>query len=234
MDFRFSIIQHSLEDRPKEACGYIREEHGVREAIRCSNTAHDPTKSFRISPVEYTRDYLAGKILATYHSHPESDSSASPHDEETVKNMLVPMYIYSTLTAEMSAIVPDNMRKAPYEGRHYLPLVYDCATLVQDYFENELGIKSPFLPRTWKDGEFGHSKLVQYMIEQGFERALVPKKYDVILMNLRSSLPNHAAVYLGDSVMLHQLEGVFPTPTVYDGGYFEKVTSHVFRHPKFR
>jgi cell wall-associated NlpC family hydrolase len=53
---------------------------------------------------------------------------------------------------------------------------------------------------------------------------------DVLLMQVAASVPNHAAVYLGDGLILHHLQGRLSSRDVY-GGYWQKVTTHALRHP---
>jgi cell wall-associated NlpC family hydrolase len=52
---------------------------------------------------------------------------------------------------------------------------------------------------------------------------------DAILMQLASPLPNHAAVYLGDQLILHHLQGRLSSRDLY-GGYYLKSTARVLRH----
>jgi cell wall-associated NlpC family hydrolase len=49
------------------------------------------------------------------------------------------------------------------------------------------------------------------------------------LMQLSSSLPNHAAIYLGDQMILHHSQGRLSSRDVY-GGYYWKNTALVLRH----
>jgi cell wall-associated NlpC family hydrolase len=52
---------------------------------------------------------------------------------------------------------------------------------------------------------------------------------DCFLMQVASPVPNHAAVYLGDGLILHHLQGRLSSRDVY-GGYWQKVTTHVLRY----
>ena len=52
---------------------------------------------------------------------------------------------------------------------------------------------------------------------------------DGILMQLESPVPNHAAIYLGDGIVLHHVQGRLSSRDVY-GGYYQKVTAKVLRH----
>ena len=48
-------------------------------------------------------------------------------------------------------------------------------------------------------------------------------------MQVASPVPNHAAVYLGDGLILHHLQGRLSSRDVY-GGYWQKITTHILRY----
>jgi uncharacterized protein YjbI with pentapeptide repeats len=52
---------------------------------------------------------------------------------------------------------------------------------------------------------------------------------DCFLMQVASPVPNHAAVYLGDDMILHHLQGRLSSRDVY-GGYWQKNTTHILRY----
>jgi cell wall-associated NlpC family hydrolase len=56
-------------------------------------------------------------------------------------------------------------------------------------------------------------------------------KGDLILMQIRSRnrVPNHAAIYLGDGMMLHHLHSRLSSRDIY-GGYWQEVTRSIWRH----
>ena len=56
---------------------------------------------------------------------------------------------------------------------------------------------------------------------------------DVLLMQVNSDVPNHAAIYLGDGLILHHLQGRLSSRDVY-GGYWQKITTHILRHQSQR
>ncbi len=56
---------------------------------------------------------------------------------------------------------------------------------------------------------------------------------DVFLMQVNSEVPNHAAIYLGDGLILHHLQGRLSSRDVY-GGYWQKITTHTLRHQSQR
>lgn len=53
---------------------------------------------------------------------------------------------------------------------------------------------------------------------------------DLILMQLGSPLPNHAAIYLGDQIILHHVQNRLSSRDVYGKGYYAKNTVSGYRH----
>ena len=51
----------------------------------------------------------------------------------------------------------------------------------------------------------------------------------VLLMHLESDVPNHAAIYINDQLILHHVQGRLSSRDVY-GGYYQKTTAKVLRH----
>ena len=105
---------------------------------------------------------------------------------------------------------------------------------MRDWFRSERGVLLPNFARFddwWKRGE---NLYLDNFSRVGFEvvnfadlRNLLPG--DCFLMQVASPVPNHAAVYLGDGLILHHLQGRLSSRDVY-GGYWQKVTTHVLRY----
>ena len=52
---------------------------------------------------------------------------------------------------------------------------------------------------------------------------------DALLMQIESPVPNHAAIFLGENLVLHHVQGRLSSRDVY-GGYYQKNTAKVLRH----
>ena len=84
----------------------------------------------------------------------------------------------------------------------------------------------------WDNGQDLYS--LERLRAEGFE--LIdgePRRGDMILMQVRSPVPNHAGVYLGDDLMLHHLYGRLSEKAVYGGMWAER-TRYIVRHREAR
>jgi cell wall-associated NlpC family hydrolase len=52
---------------------------------------------------------------------------------------------------------------------------------------------------------------------------------DALLMHLEASLPNHAAIYVGDQQILHHVQGRLSSRDIL-GGYWLKAVAMAVRH----
>lgn len=58
------------------------------------------------------------------------------------------------------------------------------------------------------------------------------RPHDAILMQAGADRPNHAAIYLGDNLILHHFFGRLSSRDVW-GGYWRKCATHFLRHRSF-
>jgi cell wall-associated NlpC family hydrolase len=99
--------------------------------------------------------------------------------------------------------------QAPLQGRQFAHGILDCYTLFKDFLFREYGIRMNNYEREddwWNKGQELYS-IDRLNAEGLFQIKDEPKRGDIILMNIRSKVANHAAVYLGDGQMLHHLHG---------------------------
>jgi len=132
---------------------------------------------------------------------------------------------------EAFGIIEPSGYQAPLIGRSFVYGVLDCYTLVLDYYQRELGITLPYYVRDDAYGwwERGQNLYAERFAEAGFMAVNTPQPGDVILMQVQSDVANHAAVYLGDGVILHHLVKQLSRRDQY-GGYWQKHTAHILRH----
>ncbi len=80
-----SLIRHALEGRPEEVCGILAgRDDEVLEVYRMTNTEHSPTSYFMDSREQFKvmkaiREQGL-KMVAIYHSHPDTEAYPSARD----------------------------------------------------------------------------------------------------------------------------------------------------------
>lgn len=231
------IRAHAESEYPKEACGFVAVVKGKERYLPCTNVADDPTRNFVIHNEDHAHAEDIGDIIAVVHSHPEAMVKMSPADRVQCANGDKPWIIVTTRkddngkveSGEMCQYEPDGY-KAPLVGRPFVHGVLDCYSLVRDYYAQELGIELPDFERHdnwWNEGQ-------DLYMEHFAEAGCVPikgeiKVGDIILMQVRAPKTNHAAVYIGNSTMLHHMYGRLSTREIY-GGYYQEITRLIVRH----
>jgi cell wall-associated NlpC family hydrolase len=181
------------------------------------------TDQFVIHPEDYAKADEQGQIVAVVHSHPGLPPEPSQADRVACEASGMPWHIVSVPSVAWVSMEPSGY-VAPLVGR-------DCYALVRDWFRAERGVELPNFARFddwWKRGE---NLYLENFAQAGFfpVDADELKVGDCFLMQVASPVPNHAAVYLGDGLILHHLQGRLSSRDVY-GGYWQKVTTHILRH----
>ncbi|MGV0958214.1 MAG: C40 family peptidase [Limnohabitans sp.] len=225
-------LEHARAEYPREACGLLVIRKGREVYARCRNIGVG-TDQFVIHPEDYAAVDIQGEIVGVVHSHPGTSPEPSQADRVACEASGLPWHIVGIPREDWVRIEPTGF-VAPLVGREWSHGVLDCYSLVRDWFRSERGVLLPNFARFddwWKRGE---NLYLDNFSQVGFEvinsadlRDLQPG--DCFLMQVASPVPNHAAVYLGDGLILHHLQGRLSSRDVY-GGYWQKVTTHVLRY----
>lgn len=227
------IRDHAANEYPREACGLIAVIKGRERYLPCRNIAESHNENFVLHPEDYTKAEDLGEVIAVVHSHPDAGNRPSEADRVQCAASGLPWYIVSVNaegeTSDIARYEPENY-EAPLVGRQFAHGILDCYSLVRDYYAREVGLVLPDFKRAdnwWNKGE---DLYMQHFAEAGF----APIKgavhlHDIIIMQVRSPVPNHAGVYIGDGQMLHHMYGRLSTREIY-GGYFQEVTRVIVRH----
>jgi len=222
-------IEHAIEAFPHEACGLLIIRKGREAYVRCRNIAVG-TDQFVIHPEDYAAADTEGEIVAVVHSHPGLPPEPSQADRVACEASGLPWYIVGIPSQTWARIEPSGY-VAPLVGREWSHGVLDCYALVRDWFDRERGVSLPDFVRFdewWKRGE---NLYLENFAAAGFY-VIDPAALqagDCFLMQVASPVPNHAAVYLGDDMILHHLQGRLSSRDVY-GGYWQKNTTHILRY----
>ena len=116
-------------------------------------------------------------------------------------------------------------------GREFVFGVVDCYTLVRDWYAREYGVQLRDYDRRDKFWDRGENLYMDNFAAEGFAKIPLEevRRGDLILMNLVSPLPNHAAIYMGDQQVLHHVQSRLSSRDVY-GSYYRKSTACALRH----
>jgi proteasome lid subunit RPN8/RPN11 len=227
-----AIRAHAVADYPREACGLVAVVKGRERYIPCRNMATTASEHFILHPEDYANADEQGELVAVVHSHPDVPARPSEADKVACEASGLSWLIVAVTKdgpGELVEIEPCGYQ-APLVGRTFAHGVLDCYTLVRDWYQRELGITLPHFdrPDAWWDK--GGDLYMQHFAEAGCEKAEGPlRRGDIILMAIRSRVANHAAIYLGDGLMLHHMYGRLSSRDVYGGMWAEK-TMLVVRH----
>lgn len=229
-----AIKAHAAAEYPREACGLVIVERGRECYVACRNAATTPSEHFVLDHEDYAAAEDRGEVIGVVHSHPDAPPAPSQADRVACEASGLPWHIVAWPGGEMRSIEPCGY-VAPLVGRQFVHGVLDCWSLVRDFYARKLRIElaDAFRPDLWWND--GASDLYTQGLAQRGGVVLDPdaelQPGDVIFMQIRSKngVPNHAAIYLGDTQILHHLYNRLSSRDVY-GGYWREVTRFVARH----
>ena len=222
------IKQYVYENKDIEACGLLSVERGRVQWHPCENKADNPKSHFTIDPLEYKAVADKGDIVGVVHSHPGESPTPSTIDRAACDRLGVPWYIFGK-NDEWIKLEP---KEEAYEllGRPFVFGVYDCFTILQDYFETLDIIVNP-RDYEWEFWKKGKNLYLENFEEEGFVEVTDGslQVHDVILMALNSPIANHAGIYVGRGIMLHHAPSRLSCRDNYNG-IWNHITRAVVRH----
>lgn len=241
-DIRIVMMTEAERSYPNEACGFIVAKGKKSVPIVCHNVAEIPQQQFRISSEEYAKAADQGEIIAVWHTHVNLPPAPSDADKASCEMMGMPYLIQSIFLNEdgdksfsdIQLLEPTGF-EMPYLERPYVFGVFDCWTLVRDYYKREYGITLSEFPRIDKFWQKGYDLFGENWAKEGFAQLIgeEPKVGDLFLMQTDSSGKiNHIGIYIGNEMMLHHAHGRLSRRDIY-GGYWLKHTSHHIRYKDF-
>ena len=152
-----------------------------------------------------------GQIVACYHSHTNSDLNFSPLDIAVSNKTGVEYILYSG--GNFKTHTPAG-RHATYAGRPFYPGVFDCFSLLEDYYKNEFNIELTKMQhelrfvQDWKKYisvvKKSQNVIQSYLRENGFKKCNNTNKGTVVLLKTKLSFPTHMAIIQSDKIILDQ------------------------------
>lgn len=221
--------EHAAQEYPRECCGVVIVVRGKERYVPCRNMA-DTKEHFVMNPEDYAAAEDLGEVLAIVHSHCNLPPIPSQPDLVGCELSGKPWVIVSWPTGNVYAFEPSGY-KAPLIGREFHHGVLDCYALCRDYYKERLGIELPDFPREYEWWLKGQNLYLDNFEEAGFVRVdpSTLREHDAILMQLASPAPNHAAIYIGDNLVLQHVMHRLSSRDVY-GGWYRKCAVAVVRH----
>jgi proteasome lid subunit RPN8/RPN11 len=224
-----AVREHAAESAPRECCGLIVSVDGAATYQRCRNISEND-EQFIMEPDDYAAAADKGQVLGIAHSHNYVSPEPSQADVVGCERSGLPWLIVNHPVGNYTVVEPTGY-VAPLEGRQFVHGVFDCYAIIVDYYKQKLGIALPDFDREEAWWEKGYDLYMQNYEKAGFTDVTGSEilEHDVVIMQCRSPVPNHAGVYLGDSRILQHLTGRLSGVDVY-GGYWQRSTVAVVRH----
>lgn len=172
-----------------------------RGAVYLDNVGGKPSVSLELS----------ANTVAVIKKKPDDQVETISDDERAEMNALQKPFVFVGSSRDVSdAYIPDRYtEKAPYLNRPFLHGIFDCYTLVRDFYRREWGLWLPAnIQRTYGWWEQGDNLYVDGAPKYGFQTVQDVKRNDLIVMKM-GPVPNHGAIYLGDGKILHHIGGRF-------------------------
>jgi proteasome lid subunit RPN8/RPN11 len=212
--------RHASKERPEEACGLVR----AGRYVRCRNVSDAPQEAFEVPAKDMAKAYQAGDLEGVIHSHPGGPWWPSAADMAAQIETGVPWAIVvpgddgAELACHWGAPRPPVFHDGLHVPRAFLHGVSDCYSLVKDYYAEAHDLHMSEFPRDWEwwlRPETPGGLYLDNLEAQGFEVvSTAPHEYaglarpgDAYLMAIRSKVPNHAGVYLGEGLLLEHMHG---------------------------
>jgi proteasome lid subunit RPN8/RPN11 len=220
-------IAHANTSPKREICGVVISYRRRNEYVPCKNIA-EHNEHFVIDQYDYAAAEDAGKIIAIVHSHVNVNPNPSQPDLIGIERSKLPWLIVNTPVNTHTITYPSGY-VAPYVGREFVHGIMDCYSIWRDYYMRELNVEMIDYERSVEWWLKGRDLYEDNYRAAGFVEVQDLQKHDIILMKVASPVQNHAAVYIGNNIILHHVMGKISSQDVY-GGWWRKITTKILRH----
>jgi hypothetical protein len=155
-----------------------------------------------------------------------ADVNVLTFEERELLNFIkIPIITIGSSKHISEIFIPNRyFENAELENRPFLHGLFDCYTLLRDYYKRNFDVYLPTnIQRNWEWWAQGENLYVDNAKDYSFEEVSDIQKHDVLIMKIGSSMPNHGAVYLGEGKILHHLAGRFSTTQDLTLSYKQKI-----------
>lgn len=232
-----AALKHAEQEYPRESCGVVV----GRKYYPCRNIAQDAGEHFHMHPADYAAALEAGEPRLIIHSHPDYPCTPSDADRLGCEETGLPWAIIEVRDGKATQShqwAPEGF-ELPLVGRRFVHGLSDCLSIILDFYKREQGIDLGSYTREddwWNDGKDYYRELLP---KAGFVQVDDELQHgDVLLMQIRAPVPNHAAVYLESGILasephlypapgciLHHMYGQDSKRDPYGGYWLEKTVS---------
>lgn len=226
-----AISAHVAAEYPNEACGVVIQAGRSQEYMPCRNISETPSDAFTISPEDKLSASEKGEIIMVIHSHPDVvQLIPSELDRVQCDWSGVEWGIMSWPDGDFCTLSPREDRD--YVGRQWVLGFADCWSLIREWYQREHGVvlgEYSVDYEWWVEGK--ENRYDDNWEREGFVM-VAPENMqpgDMIMMRVQAPVTNHAAIYLGENLMLHHNFGSLSARVPY-GKYYRDRTVRVVRH----
>ena len=222
-----------LKKYPNEACAFVMP---GGEVFEVDNVHENPKDNFRVDRRDV--DIFMPDCLAFVHSHPDqAELYLSEYDMKTqvafnktfgVANV-TEGYCRDTVYWGSDIATPSLIGRPFRHGPSGSDGKGDCYALIKDFYEIEECVILPEFPRDW---EWWQTK---DLYRDGISKAgFVPieakdvKRGDVFLSQIKSPVPNHGGIYMGNGTVLQHYVGRLSGRTSF--GPWARYVTHWLRY----
>lgn len=200
------IKKLALETPDEEICGFIYEKDRLLHLYPCKNIALNKHEEFEIDNQDYINAAQLGRIYAVYHSHPQNALAAfSEEDLDYSKEWCLPFYLYSVKDDKFLEYIPPTYN-ITLEGQEFCWGSADCYSLIRNYFRQNFQIYMNDYDRDETFESTPENIIMQNFAKENFHMAnttSILHKHDVLVFRSSRAYPQHFAIFMGNSKMLH-------------------------------
>ena len=217
--YKKDIEKYALHNPAQETCGFVLlNNYNQIEVTNELNIHSDPSQNFLINKNKYIQ---YKNIIAIWHSHVDQDEEPSSGDILYANELALPFCIFSLKTKGFYLYMPQNYKNNLFKNRIYVNGIFNCGTLVIDYFK---GILNKYI-NTEGINFFKEEDAINRVSQDFFEEIgdiNKIKKNDILKFKIKKNC-FHFGVYLGGQRFFHQFESTLPTKMQLNNKWLRRV-----------